>query len=419
MRENLREKGNRFDNRVSLVFCLYALFTIVIYTLPMLKITLPYILVAPILLVSLLFFMYKSVKWMYFAIVLCLASLLIAAINLLTGAYPLIDSINEMVRNIRFFVPILWGCYALKHCTEKQRKLVLIVFGIMCGYILLKTFDALEEMPDVCRELAKSTTRQSTELSNFRMRNVGGFEYSYMMGIVTLGFVWTALKAKNKWLRIASAVASVVCYYFIIQTMYTLLLILAFIGTVMIFFFTTKSKVVKVVIIAGSIAMLIFMEPMFKFLADVFSFNFGLEEKFTNMYLAIRYEDVDMVGSRPELLLKALINWAKNPIFGGKHSDQNSHSFIMTYLGNSGIVGFGVWIGFFVVGWRMLRKEISKYTKELSLFDSVMIYVLLLAAFNPIGYVFEVLFAACFIMPIWNVAVQIRSKQTGLRADKI
>lgn len=410
MRENIREKGNRFDNRVSLIFCLYALFTIVIYTLPMLKITLPYILVAPILLVSLFFFMYKNAKWMYMAIVLCLASLLIATINLMTGAYALVDSINEMVRNIRFFIPVFWGCYVLKYSTEKQRKFILVVFGIMCGYILFKTLDALEEVPDVCRELAKSTTYESVSRTSYRMQNVGGFEYSYTMGIVTLGFVWTSVKARNKLVRILSVLATIVCYYFIIQTMYTLLLILTFIGTVMIFFFTTKSKIVKTIIVAGSIVMIVLMEPLFKFLADLFSFNFGLEEKFTSMYLAIRYDDVDMIGSRPELLLKAFINWTKNPILGGRHVDSSSHSFIMTYLENSGIVGLGVWLTFFIYGWRLLRKEIQNFTKDLSLFDSVMIYIFLLSFFNPIGYVFEVIFAAFFIIPVWCVMLKLKEK---------
>ncbi len=349
---------------------------------------------------------------MYMAIVLCLASLLIATINLLTGAYALTDAINEMIRNIRFFIPVFWGCYALKHCTEKQRKFVLLIFGIMCGYILLKTLDALQTVPDVCRELAKSTTYESVSRTSYRMQNVGGFEYSYTMGIVTLGLVWTSVKAQKKLLRVLSMLATIVCYFFIIQTMYTLLLILTFIGTVMIFFFTTRSKIIKTIIIAGSIAMVLFMEPLFKFLADLFSFNFGLEEKFTSMYLAIRYDDVDMVGSRPELLLKAFLNWAKNPIFGGRHVDSSSHSFIMTYLENSGIVGFSVWLTFFIYGWRILRKEIQNYTKELSLFDSVMVYILLLSFFNPIGYVFEVIFAAFFIIPIWCVVLKIREKGT-------
>ena len=410
MRENIREKGNRFEERVSLIFCLYALFTIVIYTLPMLKITLPYMLVAPILLASLFFFMYKNAKWMYMAIVLCLASLLIAAINLMTGAYALVDSINEMVRNIRFFIPVFWGCYVLKYSTEKQRKFILVVFGIMCGYILFKTLDALEEVPDVCRELAKSTTYESVSRTSYRMQNVGGFEYSYTMGIVTLGFVWTSVKARNKLVRILSVLATIVCYYFIIQTMYTLLLILTFIGTVMIFFFTTKSKIVKTIIVAGTIVMVVLMEPLFKFLADLFSFNFGLEEKFTSMYLAIRYDDVDMIGSRPELLLKAFINWTKNPILGGRHVDSSSHSFIMTYIENSGIVGLGVWLTFFIYGWRLLRKEIQNFTKDLSLFDSVMIYVFLLSFFNPIGYVFEVIFAAFFIIPVWCVMLKLKEK---------
>jgi hypothetical protein len=167
----------------------------------------------------------------------------------------------------------------------------------------------------------------------------------------------------------------------------------------------------KAVLIMGSIAMFIFMEPIFEGLAEFFSFNYVLEEKFTSMYLALKYDDVEMVGSRPELLFKAFIDWTENPIFGGKHTDQNSHSFIMTYLVNSGVIGFSVWMGFFVMSWRMLRKEISKIATDLSLFDSAMIYIFLLAAFNPIGYVFEVVFAVFFIVPIWSVTIRINGKE--------
>jgi hypothetical protein len=128
------------------------------------------------------------------------------------------------------------------------------------------------------------------------------------------------------------------------------------------------------------------------------------------MYLAIRYDDVDMIGSRPELLLKAFINWTKNPILGGRHVDSSSHSFIMTYIENSGIVGLGVWLTFFIYSWRLLRKEIQNFTKDLSLLDSVMIYVFLLSFFNPIGYVFEVIFAAFFIIPVWCVMLKLKEK---------
>lgn len=410
MENTLRGKENRSADRISMMFVLYALFTIIIYTLPMLKITLPYMAVAAVLLVSIFFFMYKGVKWMYFVIILCIASLIIAALNLLTGAYGLVDSINEMIRNIRFFLPVLWGSYILKNCTEKQRKLILIVFGIMCGYIMLKTLDALQTVPDVCRELAKSTTHESTVRTSYRMQNVGGFEYSYMMGIVTLGFVWNIVKAKNQKVRIISAVVVIICYYFVIQTMYTLLLILTFVGTVLIFFFATKSRIVKTILIIGTVAIFLFMEPLFKWLADFFSFNYGLEEKFMSMYLALRYDDVEMVGSRPELLLKAFVNWTKNPIFGGRHTDSNSHSFLMTYLENSGLIGMGVWLSFFIKGWQMIRTELSQYTSEFSFLDTAMIYILLLAFFNPIGYVYEVLFAAFFIVPTWISVVNHKSK---------
>lgn len=399
MENTLKGKGNRLDNRISLFFCFYALFTIVIYTLPMLKITLPYMAVALVLLAGMFFFMYMSSKWMYYVIILCIASIIIAAINLLTGSRPLIDGLNELVRNIRFFIPFLWGSFAVKYCTEKQKKFVLIVFGIMCGYILIKTFDALQTVPDVCRELAKSTSRESAVRTGYRMQNVGGFEYSYMMGIVTLGFVWNAVTNKSKLIKILSIAATIVCYYFIIQTMYTLLLILVFVGTLGIFFFNTKKLYVRIIILLGVMFSVIFLEPGLKFLADLFSFNYGLEEKFTSMYLALRYDDVDMVGSRPEYLMAGIVNWIEHPIFGGVHkNDSNCHSFIIATLESSGIVGLAVWSGFFGFNWKQIRSLLPHTT----LFDVTMLYVLLLSIFNPIGYVFEIVFVAYFIIPIWT-----------------
>lgn len=407
MEGSLRRKMNSTKDRTAVLFVLYAVLTIALYTLPMLKITLPYMVVALLLLVSLFFFMVKSSRWLYWGIVLCATSLIVMAVNVITGAYGLVDSINEMIRNIRFFLPVLWGCYAIKHCSDKQKKFVLLMFGVLSVFMLIKTLGALRIDPMVCRDLAAGVTKISTTRTAYRMQNVGGFEYSYMMGIVTLCFVWAAVKAKSKNIRIMSLVAAVIGYYFIIQTMYTLLLILTFVGTVLILFASTKNVAFRVFIVMLCLFAVLFIEPVLEFLADVFSFSSMLHDKFTNMHLALKFDDVDMVGSRPELLKRGLENWTLHPILGGKHPVSNSHSLVMSLLENSGILGFGLWIGFFFKGWKMLKEEMEKKEISTALVDVAMLYVLVLSIFNPIGYVFEVLFAAFFIVPIWCSVVKI------------
>jgi hypothetical protein len=220
-----------------------------------------------------------------------------------------------------------------------------------------------------------------------------------MMGVVTLGFVWNAVTNKNKKIKIISSIAVVVCYYFVIQTMYTLLLILVYVGTLLIFFFSTKKILVKGIVAIGVISSLFFMEPIFKFLSELFSFNYGLEEKFTTMYLALKYDDVNIVGSRPGLIKAALVNWLEHPILGGVHNrDSNSHSFIMNVLEDNGIFGLSVWMGLFGFGWKQIRSLLSHKT----LFDVTMIYVFLLSFFNPIGFVFEIVFVSYLIIPVWT-----------------
>ena len=398
MENVLSNKQKRALERSKMLFVVYMMVTITAYTLPLLKITLPYVIVASMLLASIAFLALRNAKWLYQILLLCLSTLIVVTIGMLTGVYGLVDALNELVRNVRFFLPALWGCYALKYCEKKHQRFILISFGVLCFVVLFQTLNVLREVPDICRELAKGTTRDSSTLLNYRRKNVGGFEYSYMMGIVTLGFLWTALKASKKSVKVLCVISTIVCYYFIIQTMYTLLLLLTFVGTVAIFFFATKNKFVKILLVIGMILMFLLVEPMFKLLSEIFSFNYGLHEKFTNMYLALKYDDVDMVGSRPELILKGIINWTKHPIFGGRHEASNTHSFLVTLLEGNGIVGLGVWIGFFSYNWHNLRNQLQ----HRSLYDAAMIYVFLLALFNPIGFVFEVVFAAYLIIPVWS-----------------
>ena len=129
-----------------------------------------------------------------------------------------------------------------------------------------------------------------------------------------------------------------------------------------------------------------------------------MAEAFTN-------QDVNELGSRPELMMQSLQNWIKSPIFGGYYENSNAHSLIVNILEKNGIVGIGLWAWVFVRSWKIIRRVMGEKKLPLELFDIAMVFLLALSFLNPIGYVFEVTIAVFLIVPLW-VSFHIRTKRS-------
>ena len=78
-----------------------------------------------------------------------------------------------------------------------------------------------------------------------------------------------------------------------------------------------------------------------------------MAEAFTN-------QDVNELGSRPELMMQSLQNWIKSPIFGGYYENSNAHSLIVNILEKNGIVGIGLWAWVFVRSWKIIRRVMGE-----------------------------------------------------------
>ena len=381
-------------------FGLYVIITMAVYILPYTKFVVPYIVAALLMLVSLPVLMLKRIKWRDFGIVLIAGSGFVMVVQYLLGTYGLTDSVNEMIRNVRFYLPALWACYALCYCNRKQRRNILIVFAALTVFILISTFIALEEDPEVVRNLA-SGKGQNAEVDAYRLRNVGGFEFSYMMGLVTLGLTWGFLNAEKREHKILFFLLVVLGFYYIIQAMYTTLLIMTACGMFALLFLHTKNPVAKVLFVTLAVMVIFLLEPVLKLLSEVFPSDSVLSEKFLRMYTAMHTDDIDAMGLRPGLLAASFNNWLKNPLFGGRVSDSNAHSLLMSTLELGGIVGLAIWLGIFYMCWKMVSTELKRSGLDPMLFHLSALFLLILSFMNPVGYVFEVTVAGFFVVPLW------------------
>lgn len=129
----------------------------------------------------------------------------------------------------------------------------------------------LEGDPWIARILAQSTATSSSQINAYRLRNVGGFEFSYMMGIITLCFVWLALNAPKRWVKVAGVLLTILGFYYILQCQYTTLLLLTFLGTVLLLFRRAHSWKVRILLVIGCIALVIGFVPLLYYLSELFT----------------------------------------------------------------------------------------------------------------------------------------------------
>lgn len=402
------DKTNYYERKKTInapFFLIYIIITILVYILPYSKVTIPYIISGSLMLIFLPFVIFKQKKWFSYCMVLFIFTAFIFILDILLGNYGLTDAINESIRNIRFFIPALWFFYSIKYCNFKHYKILIIFFIFLTFFILIKTLFALENNQWISRILAQGKESDTPEIRFYRLQNIGGFEFSYMIGILTICFVWGAFRSKKLSTKVLLSILAIISYYFIIKTMYTTLLLLTTICLIIMFYFFIKNKGLKLLFIFSMILIIIILPNIFKSLSLVFNDSL-LSEKFMNIYYTLTGNGIDSLGSRPILIKNSLNNWLMNPILGGNVINSNSHSFIFSILEKNGLIGLSIFIFLFYQTWKLINFNLKKINIELLLFNICFLYFILLSVLNPIGYVFELSIVTFFITPVFSIIIE-------------
>lgn len=382
------------------LFAIYVVLTMAIYILPAAKLRVPYAIAGSLMLVSLPLLMIKDNKWFVLSLGLVLSSIVFLIFNMLHGV-GVVDAINDVIRNVRFFLPALWAMYSINNVGEKQKKFIFWLFIAISGYILLNTLVALEQNPWIARILAQEQSTSTGEVNQYRLNNVGGYQYSYMMGAVALLFTWAIFICEKRIYKFICVMATVLCFYYIIQTMYTTLLLLVAVGIVIICLIKSKSLIIKITTVFIAIVAIFFLPQMIEFVSGFFAPDSLLKVKFQQIYDSLTGKGIEALGSRPQLIEQALENWSKTPLFGA-HYDTPSHSAIFEYLQQNGLFGLGLWLTMFIVAWHSVAVSLKKANVNIDLFNVICAYLIVLSIFNDTKYTFEITIAVFFVTAVFS-----------------
>ncbi len=396
--------------KITWLFVLYAAVTTAIYILPYTKLVFPYIGVALLMLASLPLLMIKKNNWLRYGVALTIFTVLMMFLCLFNGV-SYVAAINDAIRNVRFFLPVLWGCFAVEYCTPKQQKVLFISFVAVTGFIVYKTLAALEIEPMIARILAQEQSHSEPEINAFRLDNVGGYGFSYMLGVVTICMANSIFVLQKKWQKIIAIAGTVLCFYFIIKSMYTTLLLLSSISVLLVILFRVEKLPTKIMVVVAFVVLFFSIAPLFQFISQVFQGTL-LSAKFSQMYRALTGGGTEALGLRPQLLEQALTNWLQTPLLGGNYNTP-SHSLLLELLQQNGIVGFIAWTSFFGASGYIIIKTLREHNADTVVFKLCYAYMLVLSFFNDTRYTFEITLALFFMVPVYCDVFKRKSTESG------
>ncbi|MBQ6979030.1 MAG: hypothetical protein IJQ07_00090 [Clostridia bacterium] len=308
--------------------------------------------------VSRLFSAYLT-TYAYLAVVLVtvLAVLLIGKQDFLINLFPII--IPLIILNVLIYFStnpsiIMWvyslllnilaiviGIYVIQSYDTKLLKILTYFILVIHGITALTTIIGLNNNPDAARYLATVADSNEADAVKYGFMNIGGFEFVYSVALIYPAIIY-GFKRKKIHVSIV-IIYAVIDFILVINTGYTIALLLFIASTVFVFFRNnlTVKNVVIIFVITLLVSLLVF--PLFSYLLD------ALADVIGNETIAERLRDLAggregleaSEDNRLALYMTSLTSFITHPLFGGMFNSVSigGHSEILDKIAQYGIFG--------------------------------------------------------------------------------
>lgn len=386
--------------RTSLFFFIYLIIISICHILPAVKYSLSYPILAGMFILAYLF---TIDNWkipmkpdgQVFITAFTLGFMYLIVVD--TG--NLVGAINEIIRHFRCCAPGMIYLYTKrKKFTKGKRGFVYIIFAVFL-FVCVQTIQNVMENPSLARLLAMGNGIDA-EIGAYRYKNVGGFEYSYMMGFLFVLLICLFLEAEKPWQKIAMLAFVGFIGFYIIQVEYMLLLIIALIFGVYALVKVSDYAITKIITLIAGIIFVISIPIIFQVLAD--SSLSTLAYKFSQFSDFANGNGLASLGSRPQRLFDAFLRFLESPIWGNTSYSaevmNGSHSTMLGYLQSTGLIGT---VAFYIPLFALHRaiKQSFRYRKTQSIFSILFFMLIVLSIFNPFQNSQEVFIFLFLIAP--------------------
>ena len=388
---------------VESVFTLYTVGYLVLSILPMVKYSVPYIISGIYCLSFILLYFFKenqSRKRLLGIEAIIFMGLIHGTIFYLTENGGVSQIINEPIRALRIII----SCYIFYFISgySKGTRLVIWLFiTVLFLYISIKTLNGLAQDDMLARILASGSDEET--LTEYRMQNMGGFEFSYALGLMLPMFILMIFNSKYFIMRLFALFASIYVVYYILTAQYMILFIVGVSSLFLLVIFGSYKPQVKLFTILIPVVFIFIASPLLRWIASFLDSNSIMYSRLINVSEVFTGErDVSETSSRVALYLNALTAFLTNPFFGEFSSTAaaESHSLFFGVAAKSGIIGLTFLIIEFVIYYKTSKTIMQKRGVNIMSFKVAFICYIILGVLNPIGYAYEIAIVIFLYVPL-------------------
>lgn len=288
--------------------------------------------------------------------------------------------LNIVVPTYLFVLPLLICQYLIDINDKVLMKWITIAICVLLGYMLIVTFGALAEDPQIARILAYGT-EDDEYINYYRKRNVGGFGFCYCL-CMFIPYVTSILNRVRKKQKKFVFFVLIMLLVFSVYSQYTTFVLLSVISIFYVIITQGKLSVKKVVALVLLLIIVFSFKSIIWFLANHMNFT-NLSRHFYDLYYMLEGEgDI----RRWSMYKENLAMFLRYPIFGADLTNTYNnylftsvHSQIFGRLSGGGIVGFSAFAGFIASAWYYLAKK-----NGMRYLISVFLVYIVLAFLNPV-----------------------------------
>lgn len=394
----------KIKKNTNLLFALYTSLLFSLYILPVLKYSIPYVVVATLIFLIMVYIYYKNKDIRnYILKIVFFASGMGLMFFFVQNQGDIISSINEIIRYVRFYIPLVILAYIFKKCNRTTAKIIFIICSMIIILIMFNTWIALIDDPMIARILAQGDVNNEY-LTRYRMNNVGGFGFAYSMCFMSTSFICLSLNKRiSLFKRIIFLLFFLISIGFIIMTQYTTLLLLSIAGALFAVYKNDKNLIKKLILIVMAVILYFSLDSLFNYLASKTD-KIALQEKFFMLSNFASTGDIGVLNSRPERYFEAIKEFLNSPIYGNvQHiggTVERAHSTIFGTLAGTGLIGLYFYISGVLLSYREMKNEYELKKIDTISFKINNILLFCLSLVNPIGYLFEVSFILFLFLPL-------------------
>ncbi len=340
----MKEKTLSFEG---VILCLYSIILIAIFILPYLKYNTTYKLDFFLTIPLLIYICFRYPLILKENVSILISIIFIGILSILVNYWMgIVRAINtSIIIYLCIFSYFICEVFNFRDNITEIRIIVLTIV-VLLMIICFNTYKELELNPGVARLLAYGTI-ENEEINLYRFSNVGGFGFSYALGMINPYFIIIALNNKGL-IKVISILFWLITYLFCIKLQYTTLIFLITFFSICITVQKIKELSIRLIIIFISFLILIILPSVLVYLSEHIQY-ITLAQHFQDIGYALQGEELN--SSRQQIYSNLIIMFLNNPLFGCDLSDYNnmciineSHSTFLGYLAGYGIIITGLFI---------------------------------------------------------------------------